>query len=69
MDECRSCNAKIKWVTLENGKSMPLDPRKIKVILVDDDDTGQMTDAYISHFATCPHASINKKKMHSKSSR
>jgi hypothetical protein len=66
-DKCRSCGAPILWVVMRaSGKRMPLDakPEKRITLVAADPDTvvGQVTDAYTSHFATCPDAAQHRKK-------
>lgn len=71
MSLCRSCNAKIIWITLTSGKKMPCNPEKVHsteaeqggVIVTEDGKVVQIphnidpdVHGYISHFATCPQA-------------
>ena len=61
---CRSCGASIVWVVMRpSGKRMPLDAKPEKRITLDDVDpgVGEMTDTYVSHFATCPQAASHRK--------
>lgn len=71
MSACRSCGASIVWsVSATTGKRVPLDaePRPDGNIELDDDGgTARYVDPdqpsldgrprYVSHFASCPHAS------------
>jgi len=75
MAECRSCGAKIIFVTTKQGKYMPCDPELVTAedcepedILVSDDgevfrvsNTDQKTQGYVSHFATCPKADQHRR--------
>lgn len=72
MAQCRSCGAKIIFVELASGKSMPCDPEPVSwddvdegTVLVGEDgkvykSQGSLLDDdqsyFVSHFATCPDA-------------
>lgn len=61
---CRSCNAAILWVKTESGKSMPLDAKSEKrVVIVGAGalESVQVVDTYVSHFSTCPNAAQHRK--------
>lgn len=77
MAECRSCGAKVLWVTMAGtGKANPLDAEpsdkgNVEVTY----DTGQPVGTvvtnedrlfpvplYLSHFATCPDAESHRRK-------
>lgn len=62
LSRCRTCNASIRWVEMESGKRMPVDERKVSVILVDrNGENGKVIYGYQSHFATCPQANQHRK--------
>lgn len=70
MNNCRSCNADIRWVKMESGKRMPIDaqPSEQGNIVIEGDwqigrvltkeDLAQPATSprFLSHFASCPHA-------------
>lgn len=61
---CRSCGAAILWLVMRpSGRRMPVDAKPEKRITIDDIDegVGEMTDTYVSHFATCPNAAQHRK--------
>jgi hypothetical protein len=58
---CRTCGAKIAWVTFESGKKAPLDFPGEKRIVVDSDGVAHVYDTYVSHFSTCPDAAEHRK--------
>lgn len=82
MAVCRSCGARIIFITTRQGKYMPCDP---ELVAFDDCDEGtllvthdgstvnigkygylsdpdnQVTEGYVSHFATCPHADKHRR--------
>jgi len=70
VDKCRSCGADIFFVTMESGRSMPLDaePCDDGNVIVDNSgrghvmDGGHWTPRFKSHFATCPEAKRWRKK-------
>lgn len=77
MANCKSCGRFIKWVKTVKGKSMPVDPDRIKYseaeigdILIDDSGNTIKKTAfpqpsvrgYISHFSTCPQADEWRKR-------
>jgi len=68
---CRSCGALILWARTEAGRRIPLDAYPHPVgNLVLDVRAGRVRVAdlrtddvrYLSHFATCPHASEHRKR-------
>jgi len=69
--QCRSCQADILWGVTANNKAMPIEEADDGNIVVEDDgslrvlDKGQQElfvgQRYISHFATCPHASQHRR--------
>lgn len=64
VSKCRSCGAPIVWVVMRpSGKRMPLDAKPEKRITLDMIDPGvaEMTDTFVSHFATCPNAAAHRK--------
>jgi len=62
MSQCKTCGAEIKWVTTSSGKSMPIDAKPEKRIVLEDyDRKGSVVDTYTSHFVTCPDAKQHRK--------
>lgn len=71
--ECRSCKAKIVFLTMESGRQMPVDaePHENGNIWIGEDGVGRVVGKgdhttvaaplYISHFATCPMAKAYRK--------
>jgi len=63
---CRSCNRPVLWVRTEGGKRMPLDVKRLTVMVADekmlpgDEVVYRVAHGYMSHFATCPHASAHR---------
>lgn len=75
MPRCKGCGRPIKWVKTPKGKSMPLDPDPVKMVMVrmvekkdlkgnvvSVVETGFSIDAYMPHWATCPKADKFKRK-------
>lgn len=78
MSKCKGCGKEIKWVYVNSGKKMPVNPQKIPyrfdmrggLTLITED--GRIAKAvldldsdkygYESHFATCPAAEIFRRK-------
>jgi hypothetical protein len=50
MTTCKSCGAVIEWITTASGKSMPCDPKLVRVMTKE----GALVAGFIPHFATCP---------------
>lgn len=62
ISKCRSCGAPILWVTMASGKSMPVNPERLRVVLANADYTeGTVITAYVPHWATCPNAKQHRK--------
>lgn len=54
---CRSCGARILWVTFpKSGKRAPVDAAVSRVLKVKDGLVLEIVEGHTSHFATCPHA-------------
>lgn len=54
---CSSCSAPIIWVTMDSGKSMPVNPERVRVVLANRDFTGgHVITGYLPHWGTCPNA-------------
>lgn len=53
---CRSCRARIIWLTTEAGKNMPVDADS-----VEPEDEQFDSDKHVSHFATCPNAQQHRR--------
>lgn len=53
MSRCRSCGKPIEWIKTETGKNMPVNQKRITVVL----DDGSVRTGRESHFVTCPQAS------------
>ena len=58
LPSCKGCNATIKWVTTENGKSTPLDPKPKTFVSHD----GKYQVGFTPHWASCPAADEFRKK-------
>lgn len=77
---CRSCGKQVLWVRTKAGELMPLDPEPNpngNIILLDGvaitKGSGGLFEpsmpegpAYLSHFATCPHADQWRRKKEAK---
>jgi hypothetical protein len=66
MPKCRTCQAEIIWITMEeSGKAHPVNPKPVQMVLAtgEDDRTkrGRVVSVYESHFATCPQADEHRK--------
>jgi hypothetical protein len=59
---CKTCGAKIMWVTTKDGKNMPLDTPGEPRIVLDEKNVAHVVRTFISHFATCPEADQHRKK-------
>ena len=57
---CSSCGAAIVWGKTKAGKAVPLDAEPIGGLL--NEDTGEVMRLRQTHFATCPHAKMHRKK-------
>ena len=56
--KCRSCGAPIVWVTMaKTGKQMPVNPPFRSYVT----QGGEVVQAGVSHFATCPAAAEHRK--------
>lgn len=61
--KCKACKQDIFWVRMESGSNMPVDTRRLSVIVTSPDNgNGKVVSAYESHWSTCPHADRFKKK-------
>lgn len=60
LGNCRSCSARVLWVSTPDGKRMPLDADPVRRIVIDaaqgETMVGRVRNVYTSHFETCPHA-------------
>ena len=56
--KCRGCDRDILFVKTSNGKSMPVDPEPLRVMVKrkDEDVYYYAPVAFVSHFATCEKA-------------
>lgn len=77
LQQCRSCRARIRWVSTTHGRSMPIDPDPVpdgnliltypspgSVLAIVVDPNALMLDdppRYVSHFSTCPNADQHRK--------
>lgn len=64
MARCKSCDAEIFWVTMdESGKKMPVDskPKGMELIVCPDKQRGRFVQSFTSHFVTCPNAAAHRK--------
>ena len=71
--ECRSCKAKIAFITMESGRSMPVDSEPVDNgnVWIGEDGVGRVVGKgdystvtmplFISHFATCPNSKAHRK--------
>lgn len=55
---CRRCGVAIDWVTTTNGKPMPLDPKRVTVVL----DDGRVVQGRLPHWGSCPYAEEFRKR-------
>ncbi|MBS0364943.1 MAG: hypothetical protein JSR67_03855 [Proteobacteria bacterium] len=53
---CKSCRARIVWLTTEAGKKIPVDADTVEA-----DDEIYEHGRHVSHFGTCPQASSWRK--------
>uniref|UniRef100_A0A6M3JGT2 Uncharacterized protein n=1 Tax=viral metagenome TaxID=1070528 RepID=A0A6M3JGT2_9ZZZZ len=60
--KCRSCQADIFFIPLENGKRHPVNVWKKRIFVFLDDLGWQLETGYESHFSTCPQANAWRKK-------
>lgn len=60
--ECSDCKAPIYWVTTTSGAKMPLDRGSDQRVLVENG-VARVIRCFVSHFATCPHAKLHRKKV------
>lgn len=59
---CASCRAPVRWISTASGAAMPIDPEPRKMIVLrPGTEIGDVVDAFVSHFATCPNASQHRK--------
>jgi hypothetical protein len=62
-EKCKSCGAEIVWAKTQEGKTMPLNARRVRAYRLKELETGEPVaepsdePVYISHFLTCPQAS------------
>jgi hypothetical protein len=64
MAVCKSCGAHIEWLVMAGtGAKMPVDGKPEKRIVVLEDGTGKMVDAYLAHWATCPTAARHRRQV------
>ena len=64
MSRCKSCDAEIFWVTMdESGKKMPVDAdgKGMALIVHPDKTRGRFVQTWESHFVTCPNAAAHRK--------
>jgi hypothetical protein len=62
---CRSCNAEIFFIELENGKKHPVNAKPKKVFISMEGIGWGLETGYESHFSTCPQAdSWRRSKTH-----
>jgi len=68
---CRTCRQPIRWAYTRNGHAIPLDPEPVnggnlrldrlgRVVVVPTDK--RHGPLYVSHFATCPHATQHRRR-------
>lgn len=56
MNRCKGCDAPIVWGRTSLGHAVPLDPKPPVYQLTESGALVRMTNAMVSHFATCPKA-------------
>lgn len=65
MPKCRTCDAEILWVRMEDsGKGHPVNPKPVSMVQVTERGertSGRVISVYESHFATCPQADEHRK--------
>ncbi|MFA5252767.1 MAG: hypothetical protein WC454_09320 [Phycisphaerae bacterium] len=61
MHKCKGCGQEIIWLKTDNGKMMPADPKLLKMLVLNSDQTVTVKTAYTPHWATCPKAAQFKK--------
>ena len=64
MSRCKSCNAEIFWVTMdESGKKMPVDahPKSMVLVVHPNKDRARFVQSWESHFVTCPNADAHRR--------
>jgi hypothetical protein len=61
MATCKGCEAEIEWINMTSGKSMPVNKKPQKMIVIKQGG-GEVVDAYTPHWSTCPNAQHFKKK-------
>ena len=54
---CKSCDALIVWMKTKTGANMPVNAKSAKF----GDTIYDASAGHISHFATCPNASLHRK--------
>jgi len=65
VSRCRSCGAQIIWVKMRGGKSMPVNPERVRIVLANNDHTdGTVITGHLPHWATCPNADQHRKNKH-----
>ena len=67
MPKCKGCGAKIKWVKMNSGGNMPLDPEPQKIVVISSmvfgkEERGTLLTGHVVHWATCPNADDFKKE-------
>ena len=61
-DHCKSCDAEIIWAKTTNGKAMPLNVKKTRVLVLNASGNIDFSQfGHESHFATCPNADAWRK--------
>jgi len=58
---CKSCGAQIVWAKTASGRAMPLDARPERRVVLDGG-VARVVDAYVAHWATCPHAGEHRRQ-------
>lgn len=57
---CKTCGEQIAWVTMVTDRAMPVNPKLLHSIQVQDG-VGRMVQSYEPHWATCPSAKEHKR--------
>ena len=57
---CKSCGSELKWFKTLSGKSIPIDPKPEKRVVLRGG-LAIISDTWRSHFETCPSASVHRR--------
>lgn len=51
--KCRGCQAPIRWITMKDGESMPVNSKPRNFVVLEGS-KGEIVKGYVPHWATCP---------------